>query len=298
VSKESRRAGRSASRTGAGRTSTGPSGSPRAGRRERPRYVERRSFFERYRNLFVGGVIVAVVAVVGGLIFLQATQPAYACTKVFDPSPTPTVSPGSSARLGFAEDDMGNSHVVTRPQKYLFCPPASGNHLNIVGQGPITPRVFQPDANVGPMNWVHNLEHGALVVLYRGDSPGATPAGLKAFQDFFDSFPASPICKIPPGQLSPVIARFDQMPHPFALLVWDRVFYLDSWDPALAIRFYNEESERLDKDGALIAPPEDATGCKARIASPAPPSGSAEPSPSAAPSPAPSASPEPSPASS
>jgi hypothetical protein len=106
------------------------------------------------------------------------------------------------------------------------------------------------------------------------------------------------------------------MPHPFALLVWDRVFYLDTWDPTLAIQFFNSESERLDKDGTLIAPPEDATGCAARIASPAPsaaepsgsaasngsgePSGSVAPSGSAAPSPspAPSASPEPSPASS
>jgi hypothetical protein len=250
-----------------------------------------------------------VVAVVGSLIFLQATQPAYACTKVFDPSPTPAASPGSSTRLGFAEDDMGRAHGVSRPQKYLFCPPASGNHINIVGQGPIAPRVYQPDANIGPMNWIHNLEHGALVVLYRGDSPGATPAGLKAFQDFFDAFPTSPICKVPPGQSGPVIARFDQMPHPFALLVWDRVFYLDTWDPTLALQFFNTEGERLDKNGTLIAPPEDVTGCAARIASPAPsvsaeppgsaaPSGSVAPSGSAAPSPVPSASPEPSPAAS
>jgi hypothetical protein len=304
VSKESRRAGRAASRTGEGRpASSGPSGSPRAGRRERPRYVERRSFIERNRNLLVGGVIVAVVAVVAGLIFMQAAQPAFACTNVFNPSPTPPVTPGSSIRLGFLEDDMGNSHVVTRPQRYLYCPPASGNHLNIVGQGPITPRVYPPDANIGPMNWVHNLEHGGLIVLYKGDGPGATAAGLQAFQAFFDAFPASPICNVKPGQVSPVIARFDQMPHPYAVLVWDRVFYMDTWDPALALRFFNEEDERVDKDGALIAPPENAFGCVPPSQSPGPsdsaaPSGSVAPSGSASPSVAPSASPEPSPAAS
>jgi hypothetical protein len=306
VSKESRRAGRSASRTGAGPTSTGPSGSSRAGRRERPRYVERRTFLERYRSLLVGGAVVAVIAVVAGLIFMQATQPAYACTKVFDPSPTPTVSPGSSARLGFFEEDMGNSHAITRPQRYLYCPPASGTHLNVSGQGPIAPRVYKPSDNVGPPNWIHNLEHGGLVVLYRSDSPGATDAGLQAFQQFFDTFPPSPICQVPPHAVSPVIARFDQMPHPFAVLVWDRVLYMDTWDPALALRFFNAEDERVDKNGALVAPPEDAFGCGAKLQSASPgapesttpsaaPSGSAAPS-SAAPSPAPSAAPSASPA--
>jgi hypothetical protein len=304
VSKESRRAGRSASRTGAGPTSVGPSGSSRAGRRERPRFVERRSFFERYRSLLVGGAVVAAIAVVGGLIFMQATQPAYACTKIFDPSPTPTVSPGSSTRLGFFEEDMGNSHAVSRPQRYLYCPPASGSHLNVSGQGPITPRVYKPSDKVGPPNWIHNLEHGGLVVLYGGDSPGATDSGIQAFQQFFDTFPPSPICQVQPGLVGPVIARFDQMPHPYAVLVWDRVLYMDTWDPALALRFFNTEAERLDKNGALVAPPEDAVGCGAKLQSASPgasepaapssaPSGSA--APSSVPSAAPSASPAPSP---
>jgi uncharacterized protein DUF3105 len=312
VSKESRRAGRAASRTGAGPASSGPSGSSRAGRRERPRYVERRSFFERYRNLLVGGAVVAVIAVVAGLVLIQATQPAYACTRVFDPSPTPTVSPGSSTRLGFFEEDMGNSHAVTRPQRYLYCPPASGTHIAATGQGPITPRVYKPSDNVGPPNWIHNLEHGGLVVLYRNDSPGATAEGLQAFQQFFDAFPPSPLCQVKPGLVGPVIARFDQMPHPYAVLVWDRVFYMDTWDAALALRFFNTEDERVDKNGVLIQPPEDVFGCGAKLL-PAPsgstapsvvpssaPSGSAAPSsvssgaPSANPAPSPSPSPSPS----
>jgi len=294
---------------GAGSGARRPAGpAARAGRRETVRRYHEPTFLERYRALIVGVAAVAILAVVLCVVFIGATQPVYACTNIFDPSPTPTVSPGSGTHLGFPEDDMGASHVVSHPQKYLFCPPASGNHLNVSGQGPIAPRVFKPGDNVGPPNWVHNLEHGALVVLYKSDGPGATSAGLQAFQSFYDNFPASAICNIPPHALSPVIAPFDQMPHPFALLVWDRVLYLDTWDPAVALRFFNEEAERRDKDGALIAPPEDASGCKARLASASPgASGSAAPSggssavPSAAPSggsSAPSASPEPSPAAS
>jgi hypothetical protein len=251
---------------------------------------------ERYRNLVIGIAAAAVLAVVIGVVFVGATQASYTCTNIFDPSPTPTVSPGSSTRLGFAQDDMGRSHNVVRPQSYLYCPPASGTHLNVSGQGPITPRVYKPTDNVGPPNWVHNLEHGGLVVLYKGDSPGATAEGLAAFQQFFDTFPPSPICKIPPHVVSPVIARFDQMPHPYAAIVWDRVFYLDTWDPAAVLRFYNTEDERLDKDGVLIQPPEDIFQCNAALHSASPgASGSVAPStpasavPSAAPSAAPSA---------
>jgi hypothetical protein len=242
---------------------------------------------------------VSVVAIALGFVFIGATAPPYTCTNQFNPSPTPAVSPGSSTRLGFVEPDLGHSHVVTPPQAYLYCPPASGNHYNVSGLGPIVPRVFKPDDKIGPSNWIHNLEHGALVVLYRNDSPGATAAGQQTFKDYFGAFPPSPICKVPAGVLSPVIARFDDMPHPYAALVWDRVMYLDTWDPALVTKFYLEESERLDSDGALVAPPEQqcnpqASGSPNPSASApgasAPPAASVEPStgpsPSAAASPA------------
>ena len=293
-------AGAPTSGTGAAAPTTRRSGSTagiRAGRRERVRTYRQPSFFERYRTAIVSVVVVAVAAIGIGWIFLGSTAAAYTCGQQFNPSPTPTVEPGSSTRLGFLEDDMGRSHAVQVPQNYLYCPPASGTHLNAAGLGPIQPRVYKPDDKVGPPNWVHNLEHGGMVVLYRNDSPGATAAGQQAFTQFFNSFPASPLCGIPAGQISPVIARFDQMPHAYAAVVWDRVLYMDTWDPALAIRFYNEESERLDSNGDLVAPPEDITQCDARLkaarsASPAPSDAGASAAPSAAPStePSPSAS--------
>jgi hypothetical protein len=277
VSKESRRAAKNAARTGTSRpASAGPSGTPRAGRRERVRRTQQKSFAERYRSLLIGGVVVALAALVVGLVVTQTTKAAYTCTIEFDPAPTASPSAGTTARLGFPEDDMGNSHNVQRPQTYTFCPPASGNHYNQPGTlGPIVPRVYSPSDSVGPPNWVHNLEHGGLVVLYRGDSPGATADGQQTFRTFFETFPPSPICKVPAGRLSPVIARFDQMKWPYAALVWDRVLPLETWDPALVLQFYATESERLDANGAFVAPPE--TQCPA-------PSQSAAPSDSAAPS--------------
>jgi hypothetical protein len=285
VSKESRRASRNA--RAATRTSSGPTGSARAGRRERVRHYDHQEpFLQRYRTAIIGVVVVAVAAVVVGLVFVQSTQASYSCSVEFNPSPTPSPEAGSSQRLGFAEDLMGQLHEVAKPQRYTFCPPASGNHYNGAGIGPIAPRVYGPSDSVGPPNWIHNLEHGGLVVLYRGDSEGATDAGQEQFKQFFDSFPPSPVCEIPAGRLSPVVARFDSMAWPYAALVWGRVLPLPEWDPNLVLQFYATESERLDADGAFVAPPE--PQCAAPSASPGASSSAAPVStqPSTSPTPA------------
>jgi hypothetical protein len=265
------------------------------------------SFLERYRSLIVTVAGVAIVVVVGLFLFVGATQPAFACSNIFNPSPTPPVDPSSSTRLGFAEDDMGANHVAGPPATYLFCPPASGNHMNVANVAPAPARVYRPDDKVGPLNWIHNLEHGGMVILYRNDSPGATQAGLQAFRDYFNSFPPSPVCKVPAGQIAPVIARFDDMPHPYAAIVWDRVFYLDTWDPALVTKFYLTESERLDANGQLVAPPEKVycnpsarpvvtPSASAGASGSAAPTGSAPTGSADAASPSPAASPEATPA--
>jgi hypothetical protein len=270
--------------------------------------MEQKPFFERYRSLLIGAVGVAVAAVVIGLVITQTTAVAIACSIEWEPAPTASPAAGATPRLGYAQDIMASTHDVARPQTYTFCPPASGKHFNASGLGPIVPRVFRPDDSVGPTNWVHNLEHGGLVVLYRGDSPGATADGQQAFRTFFDSFPPSPICQVPPGRLSPVIARFDQMKWPYAALVWGRVLPMETWDPALALQFYAAESERRDADGAFVAgfPPEPQCAAPSQNAAPSAPAPSLEASgsPAASSSPAasgataPSASPEPSPAAS
>ena len=77
------------------------------------------------------------------------------------------------------------------------------------------------------------------------------------------------------------------MEWPFAALVWGRVLPLTEWDPNLVLQFYANESERLDADGAFVAPPE--PQCAAPSQSPAPgssasPGASAPASPAASPS--------------
>ena len=180
---------------------------------------------------------------------------------------------------------MGNTHVARGDQvKYPVCPPASGKHVNNPPYGPIPPKVYAPDSGVVPNGWVHNLEHGGLVLLYSCDKGACDDASLQQLQAFYDGFPSSPVCGLAPGTIGPVIAPFEQMPTKYAALVWDRVLYLDELDVDQIYDFFTRYAERVDSDGNWLAPPE--PQCN-----PPSPSPSAGESPSAGASPAAAASP-------
>jgi hypothetical protein len=264
VSKSSRRSGRRSPGTGSTQpaadvaggarpsVSTGPAGTPRAGRRGRPRAYGRPSFVERYRPIIVGAMIVVLIGAVGAFVLIGASQPAYACTTVWDPDPTPSPAPGATARLGYVQPDQGRSHGAQIGQVYTLCPPASGTHINIQGRGPIRPGLYAPDDQsvAIPQGWIHNLEHGALVVLYRcdGSTDACDDAGQARFRAFYSSFPVSPVCGLQPGAVGPVIARFDTMDWAYAALVWGRVLPLDTWDENLMVRFWQTEGERTNPE--------------------------------------------------
>ena len=87
-----------------------------------------------------------------------------------------------------------------------------------------------------PNGWIHNLEHGGMVVLYSCDKGACDDATLQRLQGIVTDLPASADLPDPPGVLAPVVARFEQMPTKFAALVWDRVMYMDMLDEARSPR--------------------------------------------------------------
>ena len=311
MSKESRRRQRAASQTNPPSGTRPPAaiGSPsppssgqgaaaRAGRRERSRaYAGKPSFLERNRNLLVAIAVIAVVGLAGVGMFAAASQPAFACSNIWVPDPTAEPVEGASPQPGYAQPDMGNTHIANGTfVTYTYCAPASGRHYNSSGQGPIAPRLYGPEDRVIPQGWIHNLEHGGLVLLYRGDSPGATPEGQEVLRRFFDRYPPSPVCGFEAGSsVGPVFARFDEMATPFAALVWGRVLPLDRLDEEAVIEFDSVFGERTNPEKFCEVP--SASPSASPSGSPAAsPSGSpsasptASPSESAAPSPSPSAS--------
>jgi hypothetical protein len=262
------------SSSGGRRRSSSPSGASRAGRRETVRRRQApQSTLQRLRTPILVLVVIVVVVGVAAFAFASAAAPAYACTTI------DTVQPAASGQIGQIQPDMGNAHVQPGDKiTYQICPPASGKHINQSGFGPLQPKVYGPDDQSLPNGWVHNLEHGGLVLLYSCNKGAcANDADLQQLRDFAAGFPASPVCGLPAGIVGPVVARFEDMPTRYAALLWNRVLYLDTLDDQEVYDFFTRYGERLSSDGTWIAPPE--PQCPA-------PSPSAGPGESAAPSPA------------
>ena len=241
---------------------------------------------ERYRTAIVALAAVAGVVLISVFVFFSASAPAYACSTEWTPSPTASPALGAPPNPGYVQPDMGRRHApVGEKITYTYCPPASGSHYNLAGAGPIQPRLYGPSDRALPEGWIHNLEHGAMVILYRGltGDPGITDAGQNALRALFDEFPASPVCGIQPGtSQGPVIARFDEMTTPYAALVWDRVLPLDQLDTAQILEFWRVWGERTNPE-AQCAPPSVSPGTSASPAASPPASPPASVAPSTSP---------------
>ncbi len=254
--------------SGATRSASGsraPSGAIRQGRRDRQRTAHKPSLLERYRTALIALAALAGVVLISVFVFASASAPAYACSTTWDPAPTASPAAAATPALGFIQPEIGSSHINRGANAtYAYCPPASGPHYNAQGIGPIAPRVYGPDDAAIPQGWVHNLEHGSLVILYQGTSDGVTPDGQAALKAYYQDFPTIAGC-------GPVVARFDEMATPYAALVWDRVLQLDSFDAAQITAFWNQWGGRTNPE--KLCPGPDVTPSPA-------PSGSAAPSPS------------------
>ncbi|HUP54772.1 MAG TPA: DUF3105 domain-containing protein, partial [Methylomirabilota bacterium] len=161
--------------------------------------------------------------------------------------------------------------------------------FNAAGAGPIRAQVYGPDDTVVPQGWIHNLEHGALVVLYR--DPTADQTALKSL---FDAVGPSPVCGIAPGGQSPgpLVARFKDMSWPYAALVWDRILPLETVDQQAILDFYAKYGEQTNPEKLCTPPSAQPSAAPSGSAAPsAGPTASAAPSVSAPAAPSDSATP-------
>lgn len=248
-----RSASRPAAARPAGTTNRPPAEAGVGSRPVRPRRVARQpvrqSFLARNRARLLWAAGAVVVLAIGGLLYLRATSPAYACGIEWTAAATPSPGPGATPRLGYPQEDMGRDHINPGAfVKYLSCPPASGGHINLAGQGPIDARLYGPGAQALPQGWIHNLEHGGLVLLYRCPGDACTDAGQAVLQQFWASFPASPVCNVPAHVIGPVIARFDNMDYPYAALLWDQVLPLQTLDTDQILAFFAQQGERTNPE--------------------------------------------------
>ncbi len=102
----------------------------------------------------------------------------------YSPSPPNT----NTAPVGQAVDEMPHFHVAKGTRiTYMHNPPTSGCHYSLgAGIAPLKPGIYTTSPTVlTPEYWVHNLEHGYVVVSY--NCPSGCDADLQALQTFFQS---------------------------------------------------------------------------------------------------------------
>jgi hypothetical protein len=250
--------------------------------------------FERFRTPLLAAFVVAGLAVIGYFFFASAASRTYACESLLTPPPgsatspapgspgatgqtgspaaspaTPPASPGATGtpgasptpspspgdRLGFVTRDLGRLHVRTGSNRYEYCPPASGPHYNAQGQGPIRRNFYGPGSEQDPAGWIHNLEHGYVVVLYscgRGGNDCPSASELDALRRFFETAPqteGATRCRVPNKVL---VARFDEMSTRFALVAWDRVLLTNTFNVEQARQFAQQwiDSSQAPEPGA------------------------------------------------
>ena len=107
---------------------------------------------------------------------------------------------------------------------YLGNPPASGPHY------PVWARYEAFTTTVARGYWVHNLEHGAAVLLHR---PDASAEAVQALRAAYAALPADPAC----GHTRALLTRDPLLDRPIAVVAADVALLGDCVDQA-AVRAF------------------------------------------------------------
>ncbi len=144
-------------------------------------------------------------------------------------------APGVAAQ-GRQYASEGSQHVPEgAPTQYRTRPPSSGNHYD----QPAPYGVFE--RAVPPGNFVHTLEHGAVVVLYRPDLCDQSCVGQ--LRDVYQSAPRGKY-----GTVKMTVLPYQDMDHAIAAVAWTWIDEMDLVDKDRLIAFYRAHVDRGPED--------------------------------------------------
>ena len=175
---------------------------------------------KRRRRLVRGGLIAAIAAALLAVIVFVAY-------------------PGEDIGVGQRYEGTGhvpNDSVLTNTNR----PPSSGPHY--AGRAPYglstTP--------LAPGNWIHVLEHGGMVVLYKCDGQADCEAkGAEIRTAVYDPAKAGRF-----GERKITITPYQEMDAPITAVTWTRILPLQTVDAAAMLAFYNRYLDRGPENAA------------------------------------------------
>jgi hypothetical protein len=169
--------------------------------------------------------------------------------------------------VGFPVADLGRTHILDTSTKieYAYCPPGSGSHFNVTNIGPIKRAFYGADKEQVPGGWVHDLEHGYVVIAYScaplpGPTPVATPtpaqgcpsgAEMAAMQQAFNTAPQADSAKACGDANKLLVLRFDSMTTRFAYIAWDRVELTNTFSVQDAITFMEQWQDQANPEPSI-----------------------------------------------
>ena len=184
----------------------------------------------------VVGVALAALAVVALLVL--TSQPAGT------DRPAAGSSPAASGPVSTATPDVGERqpleeavHIAAGQKgRWANDPPSSGQHWSAPGVAPVA--WGHADRVIAPEAWVHNLEHGGVVVLF--SCPDGCEADRDGIRRFVETAPKEPTF----GEVKLIDTQYAVPGHRFAVMAWGWRLFLDAWDPARALAFYQAHVDR------------------------------------------------------
>ena len=186
----------------------------REAREQRQRAARQRRWRKR---LLVGAGVALVVGGVAALIVLLVVS---------------SIPSAEIAARRVRIDDEGRLHVpVGTATEYENVPPASGPHY------PITAPYGVYEEPVEDGLWVHNLEHGAIALLYQcqTDCGEVVPQMEAIYEDL-------PIAAF--GEVKLIAFPYAGLVPKFMLVAWHWQEPMDSFDPELVRDFYRDHVDR------------------------------------------------------
>ncbi len=133
--------------------------------------------------------------------------------------------------------DAGQVHIPMGDRGvYATYPPTSGQHW-----GETWADWTMYDRPLPPEEYVHNLEHGGIVLLYRCDKP--CPDLVKQLRQLYTTFPHAKN-----GKVKMVVAPDPKIKTPIAILAWTWIDELPRLDRDRLLRFYRAHVDQGPED--------------------------------------------------
>ena len=124
----------------------------------------------------------------------------------------------------------GALHIpVGQTGTYQHYPPSSGPHWNQPSLAPVTWGAYRD--SVRPEQWIHNLEHGGIVILY--NCPDGCPDTVAALEKFARRVPNSRF-----GNQKVVVSPNSEITSKIVALAWTRELDLSDFDRERLLEFY------------------------------------------------------------